>query len=108
MANYYDVYGFIQDDLDQVRSGVESMLEIQFAAHDSMYRGGLYYRLGNPGTENFVLQKNYNSDEQEYTEEQFSEYPLLLYVNQPQDPFSIEERLLRGRFSIKLLRREIL
>jgi hypothetical protein len=108
VANYYDMYGFVQDGLEQVRSDVESMLNIQLAPHDSMYRGGLYYRLGNPGAENFVLQKNYNFEEQEYTEEQFSEYAILLYVNQPQDPFGVEKRLLQGIPYARLLQREIL
>ena len=108
MANYYDVYGFTRDDLEQARRDIELGLNIQLMPHDSMYRGGLYYRLGDPGSENFVLQKNYNFEEQEYTEEQFSEYAVLLYVNQPQNPFEVEKRLLKSAPYAKLLQREIL
>ena len=81
MTHYYDLYGFVQDDLEQVRTELEATLGINFAPHP---------------------------EEEAHTEEQFSEYPVLLYVNEPSDPFEIERKLLRDLPSIRLLRRKIL
>ena len=108
MTHYYDLYGFVQDDLEQVRTELEATLGINFAPHDSMYRGGLYYRYDQSRSESLELQNNYNPEEEAHTEEQFSEYPVLLYVNEPSDPFEIERKLLRDLPSIRLLRRKIL
>lgn len=108
MTKHYYVYGFAHNDLEQVRSDVERALGVQLAPHDSMYRGGLYYRQGNSGAENLILQYNYNPEEGEYTEEQYPEYPILLYVNQPRDPSSIEKKIQEGLPSFKLLSHSIL
>lgn len=108
MAYYYDLYGFTHTNLEQVRTQLESILNFQLAPHDSIYRGGLYYRNDTSSSASFELQNNYNPEEEAYTEEQFSEYPLLLYVNEPKDPFIIENRLLKNLPSTQLLRRKAL
>lgn len=108
MTQYYDLYGFLQRDLEQVRTELEAALGIHFAPHDSMYRGGLYYRHDRSCSESFELQNNYNPEEEAYTEEQFAEYPILLYVNEASDPLEIERKLLDALPSARLLWRKIL
>jgi len=78
----YLLFGILGDDLHGVRSLVERALEIQMTLHESGYRCGEYYRLGDVGVEHFILQRNYDEVEGEWTEPMFTEYGLLLYVNE--------------------------
>ncbi|MCB9148600.1 MAG: hypothetical protein H6641_07545 [Caldilineaceae bacterium] len=108
MKTYFDLYGFKQSDLELVRAELEMVLELKFVAHDSLYRGGLYYRCDRPHSESFQLVGNFNHIEQEYAEEQFADYPTLLYVEQASSPKVTEETIVNNMSSAKLLRREIL
>ena len=79
--NTYDLYGYDYDNnIESARQAVEGALSIILNAHESSYLGD-YYRLGSTGAENFILQHNYDEFEKEWMEENFHNYPLLLYVN---------------------------
>lgn len=107
-SRYYDVYGFGRADLERVRLAVERSLGVILELHESEHRGGEYYRLGLPGAENLELQRNFNVIESEYTEPDFREHEILLYVNGFAYPFDIERSLKTGVSSTRLLRRECL
>lgn len=100
----FDLYGHKDGaDLESVRHLAERALGVVFAAHESSYVGD-YYRHGLSGAENFVLQRNFNKIEQEWTEKSFKEYPVLLYVNESQRAEGLEESLTPEGFV--LVRRE--
>jgi hypothetical protein len=102
----YDLYGYNGDaDIHAARGLVENAIGIQLAAHDSSYHGGEYYRNGLVGSENFILKRNHDPHEDEWTEPQYKSCPLLLYVNATLRPRELEKMLsLAGNF--KLLKRE--
>lgn len=50
--------------------------------HESGYRGGEYYRLGDVGGEHFILQKNFDEVDGEWTEPTWRECRLLFYANE--------------------------
>jgi len=104
----YDLYGYEGDfNLEQISSTIEELLGVDLTKHESSFHCGEYYRLGQDGTENFVLQKNYDDFENEWTEEEYSEFPSILYVNET-DRAEIIEQKLTSHERIKLLRRDIL
>lgn len=104
----YDLYGFKDADLEAVQAVVERALTIKFNLHESSYLGGEYYRFGNIGEEEFILQRNFNSFEQEWTEAEFKEISVLLYVNATKYSEEIERKLTSHIRGISLLKRESL
>ena len=76
----YDLYGFKSPNFETVRTAIEQTLAFKFNLHESLYLGGEYYRFGNIGEEEFILLNNYNSTEQDWTEAEFQEMGILLYV----------------------------
>ena len=105
MERIYDLYGFSNSELGAVRILVERILEIKFEAHESSYHGGMYYRMGKTGEENFMLKKNYDPYEEEWAEEDFADIKVLLYVNRTHRAEQFE-RALTKYLGGKLLRRE--
>ena len=108
MAKVYDLYGLRDHDLEAARAFVEHALDIELVPHESLFHCGDYYRLGNIGEEHFILQRNFDSFEGEWTEADCKEMGVLLYVNQAQRPERIEESLAEAdkKGYISLLRRE--
>jgi hypothetical protein len=104
--NTYDVYGFLTDDLETVRASVESALGVVFAAHESSYRGGDYYRFGEVGNEELILQYNLSTVDGEWAEEGFREFPTLLYVDNTSRAEEIEKFLTAKNMGASLLRRQ--
>lgn len=78
----YLLFGIRGDDLQAARSRVEHALGFKLDLHESGYRCGEYYRLGDVGGEHFILQKNYDEVEGEWTEPTCKEYGILLYANE--------------------------
>src|SRR5687767_9068848 len=103
----YDLYGIDATDLDAARRLVEGLLELRLVAHESSYHCGDYYRLGDVGAENFILQHNYDSFEVEWTEPEFQEKKFLLYVNETSRSAHIAAALTTDQ-SVKLLRHQAL
>jgi hypothetical protein len=101
----YDLYGYSHDnDIRAARDFVANTLGIKFAAHESLYHGGEYYRNHGDEGENFILKRNYDELENEWTEPRHESYPLLLYVNATLRARELERMLvLTERF--KLLKR---
>lgn len=51
MERFSDLYGFSGLDLEAARTCLEEALNIRLTAHESLYRGGDYYSLDEPGTD---------------------------------------------------------
>ena len=74
----YDLYGYDDQDIESARQAIQDAFGIVLKAHESSYHCGAYYRLGDIGTEHFILQRNYDDFEKEWTEDAFQKYPLFL------------------------------
>lgn len=102
----YDIYGLKGDNLEEHLPVIERAIGAKFAAHESSYMGGDYYRLGKVGEESFKLVRNYDSFEQEWFEEDFKDADALLYVNATDRPDEWEQRLSNEVEGITLLKRQ--
>ena len=78
----YDLYGTTIVELNEAKIVVETVLGLELKAHESGYHCGEYFRLNDVGEEHFILQRNFDDFENEWTEESFSQYLILLYVNE--------------------------
>jgi hypothetical protein len=100
-----DLYGFSNDNLELVRIEIEQALGLRLAAHESLYHGGDYYRLGSLGQEHFILQRNIDLIDNEPLESEFPEMKVLLYVNETERPEELELLLTTKVTGLQLLRR---
>jgi hypothetical protein len=101
----YILYGLKGHDLTSAKEVVEHALSINLIEAESSYYGGIYYRLKNIGEQHFVLQKNLELDD-ELAEDDFPDYPILLYANEVQEPEDLEKLLFREEKDISLLKKE--
>jgi len=101
----YDLYGLTSSQMEYARVSVEHALGIKLQAHESSYRGGMYFRLNDVGQEHFILQRNYDGFDREWNEPEYQYVPFLLYVNETLRPEELQATLEHNR-NIKLLRRE--
>jgi hypothetical protein len=106
MSARFDLYGSRVDDLDNVRTLVESVLGVTLAAHESGYHGGSYYRFDSGKGEHIILKKNFDPIENEWFEEKFKSYPILLYINETHRSDEFQKQLQSGETKFDLLRRE--
>lgn len=56
----YLLFGIEGDDLHGARSRLERALGVTMDLHEGGYRCGEYYRLGDVGSEHFILQRNFD------------------------------------------------
>ncbi len=106
MKSYFDLYGFFGVTIDDVAANLEKALATTFVARDSSYKGE-YYNASGEGDENFDLEENFNKIEKDWTEPDFEQYPVILYVSDTRNAHEIEARMQKvmGK-NMKLLRRE--
>ena len=102
----FDLYGIIAKDLDESRNLVEQVIGSQLQPRESSYRGGDYFGLDDLGTENFILQRNYDDTQGEWTESAHRDAPFLLYVSESPSADKYRSEL-ESRPSIRLLRRDL-
>jgi cytosine/adenosine deaminase-related metal-dependent hydrolase len=84
----HDLYGWRGLNLQVARLRVEAALGVTLELHDSIYRGGDYYRTGPKFGESFILQTN--RELEELMEPSFPEHDVLLYVDLAEEPTAIE------------------
>ena len=78
----FDLYGFAEPDLSAVRSAVEEALGVQFIRRENPHLGGEYFGTQpGPGNEHFVLRRNLDPADRKAAEQEFPDYPAILYVN---------------------------
>jgi hypothetical protein len=82
----YLLFGIASGDLHDARCALECALGIKMHLHESGYRCGEYYRLGDVGGAHFILQKNFDGVEGEWMEPAFREFGLLFYANEIDRP----------------------
>lgn len=106
MTEAYDLYGFMSDDIDQARRRLETALGIAFAEHDSDYKGGDYFRWGDDGGENFILQRNVDPYDDAPSEQKFPDHPVIFYVNATARAAQLQRTITEGCAACTLLRHE--
>lgn len=94
-----DVYGSPLA-LEPALRKAEAALGVSFEPHESLYRGGGYYRSG----DSFVLQCNAELDD-ELAEPEFPNAVTVLYVSQVPDPDAVRSQL-EGSGGFSHLRRD--
>lgn len=102
----YDLYGFMSDDIEGVRSILESSLGIQFDIRESDYQGGKYFQWGKTNDEHFVLKRNIDPIDGEPAEISFPVHHILFYVNDTARSADLQERMNQGAKDFALLRHE--
>lgn len=74
-------FGFSGSSLDDIKERLEEMLSLKLEIHDSLYYGGQYYRWSDAAGNVFRLQSNYGILGDEWAEEEFMQWPILLYAS---------------------------
>lgn len=102
----YDLYGFTSDNLQAVRSMLESSLSIRFDERESEYHEGEYFQWGKNQNEHFVLKRNIDPYDREPSETTFPTHQILFYVNDTVRSQDLQEQLSKGAKDFILLRHE--
>lgn len=100
-----DLYGFQHDDLENARYSIEDALGVTLTPHESLYYGGLYFRLGRLGEEHLILRRNLDLIDNEPEEQEYPEMEIVLYINETLRSQEIERILSQQVPTIELLRR---
>jgi hypothetical protein len=78
----YDLYGSKTRGIENLVGDLDRVLGVRLERHESGYIGGDYFLAGDLRSEHFVLQRHEaGDDETELPEPAFSEYSILLQVN---------------------------
>jgi hypothetical protein len=91
--------------MEDAKETIEESLGVTFAAHDSLYHGGAYYRYEEAGTE-IILQRNYDLLDEAPAEPEAGELPLLVYIDGGDEASLLESRL-RQMPMARLVRRTV-
>jgi hypothetical protein len=77
----FDLYGIKEVDIDAAKTLIEQFFDGRFVAHDSSYIGE-YWLLSYPSGGKVSLQPNLTPvEEDDWAEEDYKEYPNLLYIS---------------------------
>ncbi len=103
-----DLYGFPSDNIVELAERVGDILGITFSLHNSLHRGGDYYRHGFLPGEELILQPNREEDGGPI-ETDFRQYPTLLFVEGTRRSTEIRDMLVGGmNGEVSLLRHRTL
>lgn len=90
------LFGFRDSDLEAARLAAEAALGIRMTLQESSYRCGDYFRFGRDWTEHFILQKNFDTVEREWSEPAFEDFGILLYVGETDREQEIRDALIQS------------
>jgi uncharacterized protein YacL (UPF0231 family) len=99
-----DLYGSKSQDLEDVKSRVERVLESTLEERDSTYFGGRYYKAVLMNGEEIVVRRNFDPLDQEAAETEFKEYPIIVYVNNSMRAEQVRTVFEKVGLELKLLR----
>lgn len=106
MNSAYDLYGAKELSLQGAKAFIERALGAVLEERESSYQGGIYYILGDSVSEHFILKLNVDPFDGEAAECDFSDYTVLLYVNDTFRASDIEMSIGR-EYGFELLRHEV-
>jgi hypothetical protein len=101
------LYGFPEVDLLLLKDLLEKSLSTPMEAHESYYRGGLYFCSRDSCGNVYRLQRNFGELGNDWAEEGFKQYPTLLYATfySAFEPF--ESGITSPQVGGKLLQRKL-
>ncbi len=99
-----DLYSIHTASLSDARAQVEASLGLTLKEHESLYHGGVYYRLGDMGEEHFLVERNLDPLDDEAAELDFAQHSFLLRVNETPRAAQVQT-LLQTHGGFTLLRR---
>lgn len=88
----YLTLGFKSTSINKVKENTEETLSINWSKHSSDYLGGDYYKGSCGGGESFRLLHNHICED-EYIEDEFRDFPLLLEINNTSNSIEIASKL---------------
>ena len=107
-VSYFDLYGFVNTSIDEAAVMLEKVLSITLIARDSSYLGEYYSTQTIKDSEKFTLEENFNKIEEDWTEPEFEQYPIILYASNTRRTHKIENALKKAMGeNIMLLRRDV-
>ncbi|HEX6498442.1 MAG TPA: hypothetical protein VF054_05350, partial [Micromonosporaceae bacterium] len=101
-----DLYGTTLD-AERLRDRLHEVLDVEFVARESSFKGD-YYLAGSRSGEHFEIQPNQipgDWGEWDLMEEDFAEYPMLLYVYRTERADELRNRLREVPELVHLRRR---
>lgn len=103
-----DLYGFAHRDAQHARSQIEALIGTSLKLHDSSYvSNGEYLTAPLPSGGTIALHMNYDEAEQEWAEDDFRDYPLLVYVDSGPQCDEWKAKLLGRLAGLHFLQREV-
>ncbi len=81
MTDVFDIYGFLERDIDVEMRVLSDALEVSFVPHESTFLGDYYLARSDDWKEQLRLKENYNQIENDWSRPEFQKYPLLLEVS---------------------------
>ena len=93
----YDVYGYGEPSLGDQPGRLAEALGVEWAEHESDYRGIYFVARSPAGPGKLRLQSNdlRDGDDEYYQEPDFPEYRYLLFVDKFDQPDKVQTRLLQ-------------
>lgn len=83
------IYGVDAPSLEDARSSVQRALGVELVSHDSDYRGGLYFRLG----EELILQRSDDPGDPDWVNPDAGGAPYVLFVDSAEDAEAVRRKL---------------
>lgn len=103
-----DLYGIRIGNLAEAALRLERVLGLKFTLHESVHRGGDYYRYEIPRKELLILQHNIDPINGGAAEPELQDYALLLYIEVTERSDEIQALLVKElRSHMALLRHEV-
>lgn len=106
MATTSYLFGFQEQDIDEVCKRVEQALGIRMEARESFFHGGDYCRYSGEGHGELILQMNRDLVDDTLAEPDFPDVTMLLYVDGTLWGAEIEKALAKHIPDMRLLSRE--
>ncbi|WP_329136573.1 hypothetical protein OG552_25085 [Streptomyces sp. NBC_01476] len=78
----YILYGSVEKSLLAVVQNLASALQVEFRKRASSYKGGVYYLASDGGSAKVIVQTNFVDDDGYFTEQDFKNYPTLIYFDE--------------------------
>lgn len=108
----FDVYGLVENDLERLSKSIGRILGIKFEGHESSFWGIYDLWHSSDSRESISIKPNnyaYDDPEEDWLEENFKQFPYLLYVDFTTRSREIEQRVTSALGSnIQLIRRQTL
>ncbi|MET9645558.1 hypothetical protein [Streptomyces syringium] len=105
MAEVFALYGAKFPSLHEAVGIMAAEMALKFHRHESLYRGGEYFRAQPRGFDEMTVEVNWEDSEGYLAEPDYADHSILVFVSNPSDSV---KRALASIERISLLRTELL